>query len=210
MYGIRLSGNYDFGFDYSVELAIQKGDFTDEVKQNAVGCKIDACYSFNTFTQPKLFFGYVSLSGDAAKTNNKNEAWDVFYGGWPQFGDLLAWKYVNIGPGNVITDYDCDYYKGSSTGGEVVYSNLNISKAGLSVNILDKLTAKASFSKLFVYKADYSYSKEFGEYYQLNLHYQYSQNLSFAIYAGMIDPGKTFTFNNDKATELFWEAKLKF
>ncbi|PIP42387.1 MAG: hypothetical protein COX19_01215 [Desulfobacterales bacterium CG23_combo_of_CG06-09_8_20_14_all_51_8] len=62
---------------------------------------------------------------------------------------------------------------------------------------------------------------DFGDMYQLEASYGYSKNLSFAIYAALIEPGDAFkvSMNNpynwmnvddDNAYELFFETNLKF
>jgi len=211
LYGARLSDKFKFGLDYSAEGGLQKGDFTKTFKQNAAGCKLELGYSFkNIFAKPRFFMGYVSLSGDEAGSTDTNEAWDVFYGGWPQYGDLLAWKYVNIGTVNNITNYDPNYNIGSSTGGEVVYSNFNIATVGVNTILCDKFSTKFSISKITVDKTYDNADDEFGYYYQLFAMYDYSKQLSFSLYAAMIDPGHAFGDKTDRATEIFWEANLKF
>jgi len=53
-------------------------------------------------------------------------------------------------------------------------------------------------------------SNQLGSYYQFTASYEYSTNLSFGLYAGLLNPGKALTTNKDNATEVFWEAKLSF
>ena len=50
---------------------------------------------------------------------------------------------------------------------------------------------------------------DIGDYYQLQAKYTYSQNLSFALYTAMIDPGDAH-IGDDQAYEVFWETTLKF
>lgn len=214
MPGLRLSNTYSWGLDYSAEIAWQFGDAFEEagvtIDQDALGCKLDLGFTFkDTATSPRLFLGYVYMSGDEDDNDDESNRWDVFYGGWPQFGDLLVWKYLNTGPGNSITDYDSDYNELSSTAAESVYSNLIITTAGVGLNLTEKLRAKVSYSLLTVDEADPGADDEFGDYYQLKAEYHYSDALTFAVYAAMIDPGDAFV-NDDTAHELFWETKLAF
>ena len=53
---------------------------------------------------------------------------------------------------------------------------------------------------------------DFGDYYQAKASYAYSKNLSFSMYAAMIEPGCAFKDlgMNDEAYEFFWETNLKF
>jgi len=211
MYGGRISDKMDCGFDYSLEGAIQNGDFGKSLKHNAFGGKFDLGFTFkNIFAQPRVFLNYVSLSGDDKTTSDTNEAWDVYYGGWPQFGDLLAWKYVNLGPLNVISVYDSLYNSGSSTIGEAVYSNFNLMTIGFNFQLFEKLSAKISVSQILINETDNNLSDQFGNLFQLNANYRYSDNLSFRLYAGLLQPGKTFVLNKDNASEVFWETKLNF
>jgi alginate export protein len=211
MYGARFSDKLDCGFDYSVESALQNGEFNKSVKHNALGGKFDLGFAMkNAFAQPRIFLGFVSLSGDNNSTTSTNEAWDVFYGGWPQFGDILAWKYVNLGPLNVISVYDSSYNSGSSTIGEAVYSNFSLMTIGINFQLFENISAKMSASQIIINEADNNLSNKFGNFFQLDASYKYSENLSFRIYAGLIQPGEIFTSNSDNASEIYWEAKLKF
>lgn len=212
MYGVRISDKFASGLDYSAEVAIQKGDFSSTVDQDALGYKLDLGYTVNKCTvKPRFYLGYAALSGDEDPNDSDNESWDVFYGGWPQFGDLLAWRYLNLGGGNNITHYDPNYNSGSSTGAEAVYSNIEIATIGASAVFFEKLSANISYSLLTADETINGIDDDLGDYYQLKLKYKYSKALSFAVYAAMIDPGDTFDdVNNDNATEVYWEADLRF
>jgi hypothetical protein len=209
MFGLRLSDKLDFGLDYSAEAALQTGDAYNGEDHSATGYKFDLGYTLDFPIKPRFFGQYVLLSGDE-KGGDDYEGWDVFYGGWPQFGDLLAWKYVNMGSSlapNVI------YNPGSTVVGEANYSNLQIMTAGIGLNIDDKIFPKASYSKLeFDETTAYGLlDDDFGDYYQLDVKYVYSKALSFAVYYAVIEPGDAFPkTNQDQAREFFWEAELKF
>lgn len=210
MFGGRLSNKLDNGIDYSLEAALQRGDAMENVDQKAWGTKVDAGYTFkNVVMAPRIFAGYAFMSGDDPNTDD-NEGWDVFYGGWPQFGDLLAWKYVNVGPGNSLAAV-YDYNKLSSTGGEAVYSNLQIMTIGANANLMKNLSGKLSYSNL---KFDETYAgvdDDFGDYYQATLKYQYNKQLSFSLYGALLSPGDAFTDPaTDNATEVYWETDFKF
>lgn len=240
MVGLRLSDKYDCGLDYSAEIAYQDGNFEGRRDHEALGYKLDAGFSVKDIAPtPRFFLGYASLSGDEPDTD-ENEAWDVFYGGWPQFGDLLAWKYVNmeynrqaiekylhdegklpedvnLPPINSIADYDPDYGLRGTTSEEAVFSNLNIASAGIGLKLSKALSAKFTYSLLTVDEPDYidengelvENDDEFGDYYQFQAKYNYSDYLSFSLYAAIIEPGDAFT-NDDMAHEVFWETKLSF
>ena len=216
MFGLRMSDKFTFGLDYSGEVAIQTGDAYNGEDQEAWGCKFDVGYTINaTDLKPRIFGQYALMTGDDAGTD-EYEGWDVFYGGWPQFGDLLAWKYVNtlapysVGAPNVI------YNPGGSVKGEANYSNLEIITAGIAFNIDDKIFPKASYSILkFDETAAYGFADDdFGDYYQLSVKYVYTKALSFSLYYAMIEPGDgitdTYPDSEDNAQEFFWEAELKF
>ncbi|HFQ82215.1 MAG TPA: hypothetical protein ENK33_12720 [Desulfobacterales bacterium] len=214
MYGLRLSDKLSNGFDYSIEAAIQRGDANDTQDQKAWGTKLDAGYTFQKLgMRPRIYLGYDYLSGDKDPQNTTtgdNEGWDVFYGGWPQFGDLLAWKYVQIPSGNALENV-YDYNRQSSTTGEAVYSNLQIMTLGTSAHLLKDLAANISYSKL---KFNHTYagvSDDFGDYYQGKLKYQYNKNLSFSMYGALIAPGDAFNDTpKNNATEAYWETEYKF
>jgi hypothetical protein len=227
MTGIRLSDKFENGLDYSGEFAYQFGDFNEDenIDQEAYGYKLDAGFTLkDALMSPRLFCGYMSLQGDDPDTDEK-ERWDVFYGGWPQFGDLLAWKYVQIedlAPGyNSINNYDPNWAEGSTTTGEAAYSNISMFSAGIGAQLTKSLSAKFTYGLLTVDEPDYimiddegnevkiKNDDDFGDYYQLQAKYGYSKNLSFSVYGAMIDPGDAF-ITDDDAYELFVETNLKF
>ena len=217
MIGIRLSDKFDFGLDYSAEVALQKGDAFNGADQDALGSKVDLGYTFTQLAiKPRIFGQYALMSGDDENTEDY-EGWDVFYGGWPQFGDLLAWKFVNlpVGPGGVQvnnnTNYDPNFGQTSSVVGEAIYENLSMFTLGISLQIMEKFTPKFSYTKI---ELDETYTTgtnddDFGDYFQGSLGYQYSKALGFSVYYGMIDPGGAFV-GDDAAWEFYWESSLKF
>ncbi|NOX25990.1 MAG: alginate export family protein [Deltaproteobacteria bacterium] len=211
MYGLRLSDKLANGIDYSAEGAIQRGDASATQGQDAYGYKLNAGYTFkNAAMTPRLYLGYAFMSGDDTSTTGDNEGWDVFYGGWPQFGDLLVWEYVNIGAGNALNGV-YNYNKLSSTGGEAVYSNFGIATLGASVNLLKNLNANLSYSKVTFDKVAAGMSDDFGDYYQAKLKYKYNKQLSFSLYGAIMAPGDAFNATpKDNATELYWESDFRF
>ncbi len=211
MCGLRFTNQFDFGLDYSLEGAWQTGDFSDSLKQNALGSKMELGYKLNkVFAQPRFFIGYVYLSGDKNGSSDKNEAWDVFYGGWPQFGDILAWKFINLGTINNISQYDPNYNCGSSTGGEVVYSNFKMLTLGIHTIPFEKFSTKFSLSQIYINQTMGNLKNDFGRVFQWKTNFAYSKYLNFALYASLISPGDTFGDQADPASEIFIEAKLKF
>lgn len=221
MAGLRISDKLDvgaedeFALDYAGEVAYQFGKFAkfsgaqEDIDQDALGYKLDAGFKFkNVALTPRIFANYTFMEGDDPNTDEK-ERWDVFYGGWPQFGDLLAWKYVRIPAGNAIAQYDANWDEGSTVYGEAVYSNLKIATLGLGFNLTAGLSADVSYSLLTVDQPDPGRDDDFGDYYQINLKYAYSPNLGFAVYGAMIDPGRAF-INDDNAYEFYWETQLRF
>lgn len=210
-YGIRVSDKFDFGLDYAGEVAIQTGtSAVNGIDQDALGYKLDLGYTFDIDLKPRIYGQYAFLSGDEAGSTDEWEGWDVMYGGWPQFGDLLAWAYV-FGPSAVADP-------AASTGGEAAYTNLIISTIGLSCNIDDKVFPNFSYSQLrfdednnaVVYGVT---DDDFGKYYQLNVKYQYSKMLGFSAYYAIIQPGDGIEMllgSDDDAQEFYWEASVKF
>ena len=213
MYGMRLSDKLANGFDYSVEAAIQRGDANANQDQDAWGTKLDAGYTFKSLSMaPRLYVGYDFMSGDESGTTGDNEGWDVFYGGWPQFGDLLAWKYVKtktVSSNSLSNVYS--YAGQSSTVGEAVYSNLQIATLGASANLLKNLNANLSYSKLTFDETKAGVDDDFGDYYQAKMKYKYNKQLSFTMYGALISPGDAFNATpKDDATEVYWESDYRF
>ncbi len=216
MYGIRLSDKLANGIDYSLEGAIQRGDAgmangTGPVlKQDAWGTKLNAGYTFNVAWQPRPYLGYVYLSGDKSGTTDKSEQWDVFYGGWPQWGDLLAWKYLNLGATNKLSNV-YSYNAFSTDTAEAAYSNFQMATIGFGVKPLDKLSVDLSYSKLTFNHTNAGVSDDFGDYYQTYIKYQYTKQMSFAFYGAVLAPGDAFNGTpKNNATEAYWEAEYKF
>lgn len=218
MYGIRLSDKLDCGFDYSLEGAIQKGDAMEDVDQDALGYKLDAGYTFKEADmKPRLYMGYAFLSGDEDPNDDDSERWDVFYGGHaPQFGDIIAWKYLNVGANNAIANtYDPTYNELSSTGGEAVFSNFGIFSLGASAALTKNLSADFRYSLMTADETASGFDDDIGDVYQLTMKYQYSKKLAFRLYGAMFDPGDAFddgtnTWDEDEATEVFIEADYRF
>ncbi|MCX5865067.1 MAG: alginate export family protein [Deltaproteobacteria bacterium] len=217
MYGLRLSDKLANGIDYSLEGAIQRGDAgmangTGAVlKQDAWGTKLNAGYTFkNLDWQPRPYLGYAFMSGNKSSTTDKSEQWDVFYGGWPQWGDLLAWKYLNLGTANKLSNVYSYNAFGTDTA-EAAYSNIQIVTIGIGAKPLDKLSIDLSYSKLTFDQTNPGVSDDFGDYYQTNIKYQYTKNLSFSIYGALLAPGDAFNSTpKNNATEAYWEAEYKF
>jgi hypothetical protein len=223
MYGLRLSDKLDCGFDYSLEAAIQTGDAYEnaagkDVDQDAFGTKLGVGYTFKEMDmKPRLYLGYAYLTGDEDPNDDDNERWDVFYGGHaPQFGDIIAFKYLNVGGLNSIANtYDPTYNQLSSTGGEAVYSNLENITIGAMAKPFDKFSANISWSMLEADETAPGFDDEIGDVFQLILKYQYSKKLRFMLYGALFEAGDAFddgtgTYDEDDATEIFLEADFRF
>lgn len=207
LYGARFARTLAERFDLSLEYGLQRGDAAFDTDQEAWGTKLEAGVKLGGW---RPFVSYVGLSGDDPATPDTRERWDVYYGGWPQFGEHLAWTYTNLGPGNGITRYDPTYAQSSSVPGEAVYSNLLMPSVGLEVRPHPRVTAKASWSWL---QADHTVpgvDDEIGTYAQLYTKYTYSQNLAFSLYGGYIDPGQALGDDADPQHLVYVDAELTF
>jgi hypothetical protein len=210
--GARVSDELENGFDYALEAAWQTGDALEDEDQEALGAKFDVGYTFkDAVMAPRIFGGFVYLGGDDPDTD-KNEGWDVFYGGWGGiYGDLLAWTYVNLpGETNVLnTIYDHD--KLSSTYLEAPFSNFRMVSFGAQANLVKDLSAKVSWGMLTFNETYTGIDDDFGDYYQATLKYLYNKQLSFSLYGALLSPGEAFSHTGqDNATELYWETDYKF
>lgn len=213
MYGVRLSDKLANGIDYSLEGAIQRGDANATQDQDAWGTKMEAGYTFTAMDwKPRVYLGYAFMSGDESSSAGDSEQWDVFYGGWPQWGDLLAWKYLNLpATANSLKGVYGSYNTNSTDIGEAVYSNFQIATLGGSIKPMDKLTLGLSYSKLTFDETNAGIDDDFGDYYQATAKYQYNKYLSFSLYGALLAPGDAFNATpKDDATETYWEAEFKF
>lgn len=216
MGGFRLSNKMECGLNYSAEAAYQWGDAYRNaagniLDQDALGYKLEVGYALDMDgVKLRPFIGYASMSGDEDADDDDFEGWDVFYGGWPQFGDLLAWVFVN-GP----AQYSTAYAGTSTVVGEANYSNLNLATVGTDICV-GKVKATVSYTQLTIDEEDamtnanFESDDDYGDYYQLMMTYPYNKYLSFSLYVGAIDPGDAFPDSCDMAHEIFWETNLKF
>ncbi len=223
MLGLRVLDKLEMGLDYSAEGAFQKGKTdlwvvgdTDSptasrVDHKAFATKIDVGFTFDVRLQPRLFTQYAYFTGDDPDTE-EYEGWDVFYGGSVQFGDLLAWQFLAVPSGNVVSESAM-----ASTLGEVTYMNFTIGTVGVNLLPADKFCCTISASMIkwnedfMNYTGGWIEDDDFGNYYQFELKYGYSKNLNFRLYAAMIDPGDAFKDTaKDNASEIFYEVDLRF
>lgn len=210
MLGARLARDPGAGLDYDLEAALQRGDFASGTSHEAFGGDARLGWTFaNAAWSPRLHAGFVALSGDDPGTVSFNERWDVFYGGWPRHGDLLAWTYINLGAGNAMSVYDPAYGDGSSQIGEVVYGNLLMTTCGVDLAPGADLRLGASASRLRAHYAPGG-ALDIGTYWQLNVRYAYTPQLSLALYAALLQPGDAYGPGADAAHEIFWETRLTF
>jgi len=212
--GARVSNKMSFGLDYALEGGYETGKYDDrnQIDQKAYALKADLGYTLKVKTDPRIFAGYVYLSGDGTPGDDTNNSWDSFYGGWPIYGDMLAWKYINVGAANSLSNPYPGYTVGGRIGGEVIYSNLTMGTVGVGFAPRSDISVKLSGSMLEFIDVNPAFtdSEEFGNYYQLDAKYNYTDTLSFAMYAGMIDPGDAFGPDTENAYEFYWETSLKF
>lgn len=212
MLGARISDKLENGFDYTLEAAWQTGDALQDVDQGAWGTKLDAGYTFkDARMHPRIFGGFVLLGGDDPDTE-KNEGWDVFYGGWGGiYGDLLVWTYVNLPNEMNILNTIYDHDKLSSTSLEAPFSNFRMMSLGVQADLLKNLSGSLSWSDLSFDETYAGIDDDFGDYYQTKLKYRYNPQLSFSFYGGLIVPGEAFSATGqDDARELYWETDYRF
>ncbi len=116
--------------------------------QKAWGTKLDAGYTFkNVVMAPRIFAGYAFMSGDDPNTTGQRG-----------MGRLL-WRLAAVRRSAGLEVCQCrwpptvlskvyDYNKLSTTGGEAVYSNLQIMTIGANANLMKDLTGRLSYSNL--------------------------------------------------------------
>jgi len=213
MLGFRTSNRLPVGLDYSFEMAYQMGDASKDLDQEAFGVKFEGGFTLDMPLKTRLFAGYVINSGDDDPNDDESNRWDVFYGGWPQYGDLLAWHMLNLGGANVHQQVDANYNELSSVIAEAAYSNLQMISIGASSSYKN-FSGKATLAKLYFHKvADTIDDKEFGNYFQLSAKYSYTKALSFSMYAALLQPTGAFEEimdDPDDAIEFFWETNIRF
>ena len=207
LYGARLSGRHR-ALDYDLEGGLQRGDLANDVAHQAWGLTAEAGVSpAGAPAGLRLFAAFLGLSGDDPDTP-EFERWDVFYGGWPRYGDLLAWTYLNLGGGNLMSSYDPSYAALASGGGEAVYGNLLMTTAGLSCAPVADLSLRVSWSTLRAHRA--VGDDDIGDCWQLRARYRYTEGVTLGLYAARLEPGPAYGSDTDAAHEYFWETVLSF
>lgn len=195
---------------WTLEGGLQRGDADASRAQEAWGFSGEVrCALSAGAGSPAVFVLYDALSGDDPATAGVGERWDVFHGGWPRRGDLLAWTYLNLGPGNVLSAVDPVYADGSSQTGEVVYGNLLMPTVGLEGRPQRDLLLKASWSGLRAHRTPAA-SRDLGDLVQLTARYRWSPEVTLAAYAARLWPGAAYGADPDPVDELFWEIDLTF
>jgi hypothetical protein len=211
MVGFRTSNKLPLGLDYSLEMAYQGGDATKDLDQKAYGGKFEGGFTLDMPIKTRLFAGYMINSGDDDDDDDESNVWDVFYGGWPQYGDLLAWNALNLGPKNILNKVDPTYAAQSTVIAEAPFSNLQMISIGASGSYKN-FSGKATLAKLYFHKLE-DFDDEFGNYFQLSAKYSYSKALSFSMYAALLQPTGAFEEimdDPDDATEFYWETNIRF
>lgn len=209
LYGARLAGGFGGTFDYDFEGGLQRGELAPGVTHEAWGCSAELGFAPpGAPAGARIFGAFVGLSGDDPATVDTGERWDVFYGGWPRYGDLLAWVYLNLGPGNAMSGYDPAYADASSVIGEVVYGNLVMPTIGLDLKPTARLNTRVSYARLTAHQT--TGADDIGDYYQLRARYQYTDGVTLGLYAALLDPGAAYGPDADPAHEVFWETVLSF
>ncbi len=207
--GARIGGGIGH-LVWSAEAGAQRGDATTSIDHEAWGLTTEARYMLIPGRTDLTFIaGFTALSGDDPATPNISERWDVFYGGWPRYGDLLAWTFLNLGTHNAVSGFDPNYADGSSQTGEVVYGNLLMPSAALQFKPLSDLRLKLTWSPLRAHRIA-SGSDKIGDLLQLSAKYHWSADVSFSMYAARLSPGAAYGANPDPVHEAFWEMKLNF
>jgi hypothetical protein len=90
--GGRIHGEIGKNWDYRFEIAKQMGN-KNKRRLCALGANSRLMYKFNDAHKNRLHIGYEYLSGDRPGTE-KNEAFDILWGRWPQFSELYIYAYA--------------------------------------------------------------------------------------------------------------------
>lgn len=209
VFGARLVGAFGT-LDYAVEGALQRGDAASSRDHEAWGAKSELGWSpAGLDGKLRVFAGWAGLSGDDPATPGVNERWDVIQGGWPQFGDILAWTFLNLGGENAVSRFDPGYADGSSMPGEVVFGNLLMPTLGVSLQPAADWFVKLASSRLTAHRVAAG-ADDIGRVHQLSLRHRYSSQLTFGLYGAVLRPGDAYGPDADTIHELYWEADLDF
>jgi hypothetical protein len=220
--GLRLSTNPVKGLNVQGEVAWEAGNHpvnltgnggntqVDE-RRNAMAAQFLATYALPVLDKykPSVNAAYTYVSGD--KTTNVPYA--TKYTAWDPFNE-------NQGSGTIYNTL-------------FPLSNMDIVAVGASVSPLEDVTAAATWSGLWandaygtnnplaIYQPDggtatitpatKNKAKSLGNEYDLNLTYNYTEDVTFGVSVGWYVPGSVFTRNNDNtASQAMADVNVKF
>ena len=209
--GLRVSTNPVKGLNVGGEFAWQTGNkaqtagTSDNIRRNAMAAQFLSSYEVPVLEKykPVASASYTYVSGDkngsvARSIGGNNPKSEETYTAWDPFFEAQAGGTIY----NTLFDL----------------TNMHIFNAGLKVNPMEDVTAKASWSSLYAvkrYKAGENPlalrqpdrtatlsptttgRKDIGNEYDLGVDYAYTEDVTFGLSLGWFVPGATFTGAND-------------
>ncbi len=193
--GFRYKINYNKKIAFTVEYALQKGDFGIK-KQDAFGGY--AYVDYNFLDRQAVSIGSIFLSGDKTASSSANEGWDSPFGRWPKWSELLIYTQVIENNGKVA-----------------YWSNLEAYYSEYKAKF-QKSSFKLAFYKLFA--NEYSKTTDFltgeskdrGNLLTLRYKFNFNKHINFSIVYESFSPGDYYFEESNNASFFRVETSLKY
>jgi hypothetical protein len=193
-FGMRASGDMAEHWKYDVTIAPQFGTRANE-DVHAFAGNGNMYYNFKDPHNNQLRAGIEYLSGDDPSTAN-NEGFDILWGRWPQWSELLVYQTVETGR------------KPS------YWSNLLRPHIGYTINPVKKMEYTIDYSPIFAPEnaavAGITDSGFKGNFLQTVLKYTFNQHVRGHLWAEFFFPGDYYASSVYTENAMFLRAELFF
>ena len=205
-FGARAAGALGENWKYRAEGAIQRGDKENRSRQRqdleAYGALTNLEYLFKDASQNSVHVGYEYASGDDPGTTGENEQFDLLWGEWPRWSELLIYTY-----GSETSPAECTNLHRANIG-----HRFNLNKQWQICTDYHALWADEPAQDAADIKLKTSDVHSFrGHLVTLWAKYKFSDQLSGHLLAEYFDPGAYYTAaNGDDAYFLRFDLQYTF
>lgn len=186
--GLRGSGVPLENLELRGEFALQFGDYDSSTDREAWAIDVSGEYTFVDIEWvPVVGLEYVYLSGEEATPSGDYEAFDRLYYG-KTYSAIREWQDV--------------YYTTTDTTDTAGNTNEHMIIISASAQPIENLTASAKYIYFMLAEDDSDNEDELGSELDLELTYDYTEDVTFGLLAAWFFPGDVFTSPNDDDANL--------